>query len=450
MSKYDVDFFVIGAGSGGVRAARMSAQFGAKVAIAENKYLGGTCVNVGCVPKKLLVYASHFSDDFEGARGFGWDVGSYSFNWNRLIANKDTEIKRLNEIYKRLLDNAGVEIIIGKATIKDNHTILINDKVITADKILIATGGWPYIPEIPGNEQIITSNDAFYLEILPQSIIITGGGYIAVEFAGIFNGLGVDTTLVYRGPMFMRGFDDEVRHILAEEMRKKGIKLIFDNTIEKIEKDGNGFISYLSDHEQLSSQLILYATGRLPNTGPIGLENVGIEVDKNGAIPVNDSFQTHCESIYAIGDVTNRLNLTPVAIAEGTALAKTLFNKQPISVNYDNVPTCVFSQPNLGSVGLTEQQARLQHPNIKIFKSHFTPMKCNLSGSNEKSFMKLIVDADTDKVVGVHMLGMDAGEILQGIGIAINSGVTKAQFDSTIGIHPTSAEEFVTMRDFST
>ena len=450
MSKYDFDFFVIGAGSGGVRAARMSAQFGAKVAIAEDKYLGGTCVNVGCVPKKLLVYASHYSEDFEDARGFGWDLGKCSFNWKTLIANKNTEIKRLNDIYKHLLEDASVEIITGKATIKDPHTISISNKEITAERILIATGSWPYVPSIPGSEHIISSNDAFFLESLPQSIIITGGGYIAIEFAGIFNGMGVDTTLIYRGPIFMRGFDLEIRRLLAEEMLKKGIKLVFDNNIQKIKKEGNNYISHLADHTQLTTQLIMFATGRLPNTDVIGLENASIEVDRNNAITVNDYYQTTCESVYAIGDVTNRLNLTPVAIAEGAALVKTLFNNQPTRVNYENVPTCVFSQPNLGTVGLTEEQARLKYPNIRVFRSHFTPMKHTLTGRTEKSFIKLIVDADTDKVVGVHMLCIDAGEILQGLAIAINAEITKTQFDMTVGIHPTAAEEFVTMRDFST
>ena len=447
MSDYQYDLFVIGAGSGGVRAARMSAGLGARVAIAEDRYLGGTCVNVGCVPKKLFVYASHFSEDFENARSFGWDIGNTDFDWSTLIKNKDTEIKRLNGVYKRILDNSGAETINGRAKIVDEHTVEVNSKHITAERILIATGGWPSIPDISGKEHIISSNEAFFLDSLPEKIVIVGGGYIAVEFAGIFHGLGVDTTLLYRGPLFLRGFDQDVREALAAEMQKKGIKVKFNANIGEIEKVDKKLIATLEDGEQLEAGQIMYATGRKPMTENLGLETVGIELDKNNAIKVNEEYQTNVSSIYAIGDVTNRVNLTPVALAEGMVLAKRFYGNEDKDVDYSNIPTCVFSQPNIGTVGLTEEEAREKYDDIEIYKSSFKPMKLSLSDSNEKTLMKIIVDKKTDIVVGVHMLGPDAGEIIQGIGIAIKAGATKKVFDSTIGIHPTAAEEFVTMRD---
>ena len=447
MTNYDFDLFVIGAGSGGVRAARMSAGLGAHVAIAEDRYLGGTCVNVGCVPKKLFVYASHFTEDFENAKGFGWDIGATEFDWSKLIKNKNAEIKRLNGVYKKILDNSGAETIHGRATVVDEHTVKINDAHITAERILIATGGWPSIPDIPGKEHIISSNEAFFLDSLPEKIIIVGGGYIAVEFAGIFHGLGVDTTLLYRGPLFLRGFDQDIREALASEMIKKGINIKFESNISEIEKKENKFIATLEDGEQIEAGQIMYATGRKPMSENLGLENAGIETDKNKAIKVNEEYQTNVPSIYAIGDVTNRVNLTPVALAEGMVLAKRFFGNENNNVDYSNIPTCVFSQPNIGTVGLTEEEARKQYDDIDIYKSSFKPMKLSLSDSDEKTFMKLIVDKKSDLVVGVHMLGPDAGEIIQGIGIAIKAGATKKVFDSTIGIHPTAAEEFVTMRD---
>jgi len=446
MSTFDYDLFVIGAGSGGVRAARMSAGFGARVAIAEDRYLGGTCVNVGCVPKKLFVYASHFAEEFVTAGNFGWNVSEPSFDWQTLLSNKNTEINRLNGVYKRLLDDAGVTLLNERARILDAHTVSIAGRPVTAARILVATGGWPSIPEIPGNEHVISSNDAFFLEQLPQRVIIVGGGYIAVEFAGIFHGLGVDTTLLYRGPLFLRGFDGEIREHLAGEMRKKGIKLEFDTNVVAIEKSDHDLQAQLTTGKTLAADLIMYATGRHPNTGDLGLQEAGVELDDKGAIIVNNDYQSSVSSIYAIGDVTNRVNLTPVATAEGTALARSLYNDQAASVDYENIPTCVFSQPNLGTVGLTEEQAREKYQHIDIYKSMFTPMKLSLSNSDEKTLMKLIVDKTTDKVIGVHMLGPDAGEIIQGVGIAIKAGATKAQFDATIGIHPTTAEELVTMR----
>ena len=446
MDTYDYDLFVIGAGSGGVRAARMSAGFGASVAVAEDRYLGGTCVNVGCVPKKLFVYASHFAEEFANARGFGWKLETPSFNWPTLLNNKNKEISRLNGIYQSLLDNTGVTLFEGRATIVDAHTVSVSNQNITAGKILLATGGWPSVPEIPGKEHIITSNEAFFLESLPERVVVVGGGYIAVEFAGIFNGLGVDTSLLYRSSLFLRGFDMEIRQHLAEEMRKKGIKLEFDTNITSIEKADGEFQAKLTDERTLSTDLIMYATGRHPNTQNLGLEQAGVEMNEKNAVIVNEHYQTSIPSIYAIGDVTDRINLTPVATAEGTVLARALYNDQATIVDYADIPTCVFSQPNLGTVGLTEEQAREKYNHVDIYKSTFMPMKFSLSDSDERTFMKLVVDKTTDKVVGVHMLGPEAGEIIQGIGIAIKANATKAQFDATIGIHPTTAEEFVTMR----
>ncbi len=447
MSKYKYDLFVIGAGSGGVRAARMSASLGAHVAIAEDRYLGGTCVNVGCVPKKLFVYASHVAEELENARSFGWSIEKSNFDWSTLISNKNTEIKRLNGVYKKLLDKTGVETIHGRATLVDEHTVEVNGEHITAERLLVATGGWPSIPDIPGKENVISSNEAFFLESLPEKIIIVGGGYIAVEFAGIFHGLGVDTTLLYRGPLFLRGFDHDVREALAKEMHKKGIKIKFNSNINKIEKSENKLNVMLEDGQQLETNQILYATGRKPLTNNLGLEKVGIELDENNAIKVNDEYQTNVSSIYAIGDVTNRVNLTPVALAEGMILAKRFYGNEEKKVDYSDIPTCVFSQPNIGTVGLTEEEARKKYNNIEIYKSSFRPMKQSLSDSNEKTFMKMVVDKASDRVIGVHMLGPDAGEIIQGIGIALKAGATKEVFDSTIGIHPTAAEEFVTMRE---
>lgn len=446
MVKYQYDLFVIGAGSGGVRAARMAAGFGARVAIAEDRYLGGTCVNVGCVPKKLLVYASHFAEDFALARSFGWHAENIHFDWRTLITNKNREIKRLNGVYQRLLDKASVTVINGRATLIDAHSLEINGATVTVERILIATGSWPGVPDVPGRDHVITSNEAFFLEKFPQRIVIVGGGYIAVEFAGIFQGLGADTTLVYRGPLFLRGFDHELREMLADEMRKKGIRLLFDTNIERIEKNGYEYIAHLTNHQSLITDLVMYATGRVPNTKNIGLEKAGVKLDNGNAIIVNEHYQSSVPSIYAIGDVIDKVQLTPVAIAEGSALARTLFNNETILVDYANIPTCIFSQPCLSTVGLTEAAAREKYSDVAIYKTRFRPMKLSLSDSEEQIFMKLIVDRKTDRVVGVHMLGADAGEIIQGIAIAIKAGATKAVFDATIGIHPTAAEEFVTMR----
>ncbi|SMF00554.1 NADPH-glutathione reductase [Tistlia consotensis] len=447
MSQYDYDLFIIGAGSGGVRAARFAAGFGARVAIAEERFFGGTCVNIGCVPKKLMVYASHFSEDFEDAAGYGWTVGERSFDWATLIANKDREIARLNGIYKRLLDGAGVAVFEARATIVDPHGVEVGGRRVTAAHILVATGGRPVRPREPGQELGIVSDDVFHLDRLPERILIAGGGYIAVEFAGVFAGLGSRVTQIYRGPLFLRGFDADVRAFLAEEMPKKGVRLVFNEIIESIEKTSNGLAATLSGGEVLEVDQVLYAIGRQPNTANLGLEKAGVELAANGAIKVDPHYRSSVPSILAIGDVTDRIQLTPVALAEGMAVARTLFNDQPTTVDYHDVPSAVFSQPPMASVGLTEEAARMRCGAVEIYRSTFKPMKHTLSGRDEKTLMKLVVERDSQKVVGAHMVGLDAAEIVQGLAIAIKAGATKADFDRTIGIHPTAAEEFVTMRE---
>jgi len=445
---FQYDLFVIGAGSGGVRASRIAANLGANVAVAEDRYLGGTCVNVGCVPKKLFVYASHYREDFKDAHGFGWQVKQASFDWEALRDNKTREIERLNGVYGNLLDNANVDLISGRARIIDANTVEVNQQQFTAKNILIATGGWPYVPEFPGNEHVITSNEIFYLDELPKSAVVVGGGYIAVEFAGILHGLGVTTHQLYRGPLFLRGFDQEVREVLSREMAAKGIDLQFNTNVSAIEKMKDGRLRLsLTDGGVIETDLVLYATGRKPMINDLGLENVNVDLTEKGTIAVDDFFQTSEPSIYALGDVTGGMELTPVALAEGMALAKKLFGNETKLVDYSYIPTAVFSQPNIGTVGLTEEQAREQYDQVSVFTSEFRHLKHTLTGNGEKTFMKIIVDKATDKVVGVHMVGADAGEILQGIAIALKCGATKADFDSTIGIHPTAAEEFVTMRE---
>ena len=446
MSNHDFDLFVIGGGSGGVRAARIAGGYGARVAIAEELRYGGTCVIRGCVPKKLFVYASHFHEDFEDAAAYGWDVPPARFNWSRLVANKDTEIDRLNGIYHRLLDSAGVARLHGRAILKDRHTVVVEGREISAETILIATGGTPTMPDIPGIEHAISSNEAFHLEALPAHITVVGGGYIAVEFAGIFNGLGVDVTELYRGEQILRGFDDDVRHHLAAEIAKKGIDLRVGTNVQTIEKTGDGVRLHLTDDSVLETGLVMYATGRGPNTPGLGLEAIGVAMDKKGAIQVDDYSKTSVDNIYAVGDVTDRINLTPVAIMEGHAFADTVYGGRPRSPDHDDVASAVFSQPSIGSVGLTEAQARERYGALELYKSTFKPMKHTLSGRDEQTFMKLIVDVASDRVVGVHMVGPDAAELVQGIAIAIKCKATKAQFDATVGIHPTAGEEFVTMR----
>ena len=444
---YDYDLFVIGAGSGGVRAARFAAGFGAKVAVAEERHLGGTCVNIGCVPKKLMVYASHFSEDFEDAAGYGWSVGERRFDWSKLIANKNSEIGRLNGIYERLLTNSGVEIVEGTAAIEDAHTVVVAGREIRARYILIATGGLPSRPREPGQELGIVSDDVFYLDRQPERIIVAGGGYIAVEFAGVFAGLGSEVTQLYRGDLFLRGFDDDLRRGLAEEMLKKGVDLRFRTIIDKTEKTSNGLLAHLSSGDRLEVDQILYAIGRRPNIAGLGLERAGVALGDSGGVKVDGFYRTSVPSIFAIGDVIDRVQLTPVALAEGMVVARHLFAGQDTEVDYAQIPTAVFSQPPLATVGLTEAQAREAYGAVDIYRSRFTPMKHTMTGRDEKTLMKLVVARDSQKVVGAHMLGQDGPEIIQGIGIALKAGATKADFDRTIGIHPTAAEEFVTMRE---
>jgi glutathione reductase (NADPH) len=446
MAQYDYDLFTIGAGSGGVRASRMSASFGAKVAIAEERYLGGTCVNVGCIPKKLLVYASHYGEDFDDLAGYGWTVGERRFDWAKLISNKNKEIQRLNGVYRKLLGEAGVALFEGHAEIVDAHMVAVNGKRFTAKYILVAVGSWPTVPKFPGSEHAITSNEAFFLADLPSRVIIVGGGYIGVEFAGIFHGLAAQTTQLYRGELFLRGFDDDIRKTLADEMRKRGIDLRFNADIAKIDKSGTTLRATLIDGSTVDAEQILYATGRGSKTPDLGLEKAGVKLKDNGAVVVDEYSKSTVESIYAIGDCTDRMMLTPVAIAEGMALANTLFNNKPTQPGYLNVPTAVFSTPNCGTVGLTEEQARKRGLGIDIFRTSFKPLRHTLSGRDERTMMKLVVDQATQRVLGCHMVGPDAGEIIQGLAVALNCGATKAQFDNTIGIHPTAAEEFVTMR----
>jgi glutathione reductase (NADPH) len=443
----EFDLFVIGAGSGGVRAARFSAALGARVAVAEDRYLGGTCVNVGCVPKKLFVYASHFRDEMEDATsGFGWTLGPPGFDWPTLRDNKTREIERLNRFHEELLRDAGVQHVEGRATIIDPHTVEVEGKRYSAENILVATGGWPTVPEIPGAELAVTSNELFYLDELPRKAIIVGGGYIAVEFACIFHGLGVDVTELYRGPLFLRGFDGDVRNHLAEQIRGRGIDLRFDTNVTAIEKTDSGIRATLTDGSKLDGDLILFATGRHPNTANLGLEEAGVEFGKAGAIAVDEYSRTNVPSIWAIGDVTNRINLTPVALHEGVCLSETLFHDNPRSPDHEYVPAAVFSQPPVGTVGLTEEEAADKFEAIDVYRSTFRALKHTLTDGKERTMMKLIVDRASDRVVGLHMVGPEAGEIIQGFAVAIKAGATKADFDATIGVHPTSAEEFVTMR----
>ena len=447
MAEYDYDLFVIGAGSGGVRASRFSAANGARVAVAEDQFMGGTCVNVGCIPKKLFVYASHFDKDFADASAYGWTVKPDSFDWRTLVDNKDKEITRLNGIYRRMLEGAGVTIVDGRATVVDPHTVAVAGKNYTAEHILVAAGSWPNDLRYEGGEHVITSNEAFFLDKLPKKVVIEGGGYIAVEFAGIFNGLGVDTTLSYRGSLIMRGFDEDIRQHLQGEMDKKGIKLKLNASFEKVEKTDAGLTVHLTDGTTLEADTVMSAIGRRPNVNGLGLEEAGVALKDNGAVIVDDYFQTSVKSIYAIGDIIDRYQLTPVALAEGMAVYKTLFRDEPSAVDYEYIPTAVFSQPPIGTVGLMEDEAREKYGDVSIFKSTFRTLKNSLTGSDEQTFMKMIVDKASDKVVGIHMVGTDAGEMTQGFAVAMKAGATKAVFDSTIGIHPTSAEEFVTMRE---
>jgi len=445
---HDFDLFVIGAGSGGVRAARFAAGFGARVAVAESRYLGGTCVNVGCVPKKLLVYGAHFAEDFEQAEGFGWSLGAANFDWSTLIANKNREITRLNGIYRNLLSNSGVSLFEGHARIVDAHTVEVNGQRHSTERILIATGGWPQIPDIPGREHAISSNEAFFLKTLPRRVLVVGGGYIAVEFASIFHGLGARTSLLYRGDLFLRGFDGAVREHLRDELNSKGLDLQFNADIASIERQADGSLAAtLKDGRVLEADCVFYATGRRPMLDNLGLENVDVRLDKRGYIEVDELFQTSTPSILAIGDVIGRVQLTPVALAEGMAVARRLFKpEQYRPLDYRMIPTAVFSLPNIGTVGLSEEQAIEDGYQVKVFESRFRPMKLTLTDNPERTLMKLVVDADSDRVLGCHMVGPEAGEIIQGLAIALKAGATKQIFDETIGVHPSAAEEFVTLR----
>ncbi|HEX6859129.1 MAG TPA: glutathione-disulfide reductase [Caulobacteraceae bacterium] len=447
---YDYDLFVIGAGSGGVRAARVAAMAGAKVAVAEEFRVGGTCVVRGCVPKKFMVYASEFSHHFKSAEGYGWSgLEGASFDWKTFITAKDIEIARLSGIYVTNLQNAGADLVHARAVLKDAHTVELvgKDQTVTADKILIATGGRPVKPNIPGAELGITSDEAFHLENLPRSILIIGGGYIAVEFAGIFNGLGAEVTLLYRGPNVLRGFDEDVRTHLAAEMEKRGIKIVLGAEHEKIEDTPEGLKSSLTNGICVTTEQVMFATGREAYVEGLGLESAGVELNEGGAIKVDDYSKTTADNIWAVGDVTDRINLTPVAIREGQAFAETVFKDNPNFFDHEAVATAVFSQPPIGTVGLTEAQARHQYGKIDIYRSVFRPMKYTFFGGEERCLMKLVVDADSQRVLGVHMVGPDAPEIIQMAAIAVKMGATKQQWDSTCAVHPTAAEEFVTLRE---
>lgn len=444
MSKYD--FFVIGAGSGGVRSARMAASYGAKVAIVEDHYLGGTCVNVGCVPKKLYTYASHFNYDFEDSKAYGWTLEQASFDWNTLRDNKKTEINRLNTIYASILENAGVEVLSGHARLLDANTVEVEGKQYQADKILVATGGWPFVPKFPGSEYAITSNEIFDLATFPESILIVGGGYIAVEFAGVFAGLGSRTTLSYRSELLLKAFDQDLREKFATELERHVELRLNSKIIEIVElSSGKRLVKY-ADGSEDSYDCVLYATGRKPRTKGLGLENTQVSLNSGGFIELVENFQTAEPSIYALGDVIGRVALTPVALAEGMNLARTLFSDKPSTLDYSNIATAVFSHPNLGTVGLSEAAALAEGKQIDVYESDFKHLKHTVSGREERTYMKIIVDQESDRVLGMHMMGSDAGEIIQGFAAAMKCGLTKELLDSTIGIHPTAAEEFVTMR----
>jgi glutathione reductase (NADPH) len=449
MADFDVDLFVIGGGSGGVRAARIAAGYGARVMIAEEYRFGGTCVIRGCVPKKLLVYASHVHHEIEDAAGFGWTIPSATFDWPTLIANKDKEIARLEGIYTANVEKSGARIVKSRAEFVDAHTLrLASGEVVTARYVLVATGGAPnHGKAIPGIEHVISSNEAFYLEKLPKRILIQGGGYIALEFACIFSGLGSDVTVVYRGDNILRGFDEDVRAHLRAEMEKQGITILTGCTVDSIDRHGHEFTSHLSNGSSVGSDQVMFAIGRHPNVAGLGLEKAGVALNPvNGGIAVDGFSQTSVPHIYAIGDVTHRVNLTPVAIREGHAFADTVFGKRPVRVDYAEIPTAVFSQPEVGTVGLTEAEARAQFSHVDIYKSTFRPIKATLSGSEIRVLMKLIVDATSDRVVGCHIVGPEAAELVQVIGIAVKMKATKADFDATMALHPTAAEELVTMR----
>lgn len=451
MAGFDCDLFVIGGGSGGVRAARMAGQRGARVVLAEAAALGGTCVNVGCIPKKLYSYAAHFAGDFRDAKGFGWHVGETHFEWDVLKANRAVEIARLNGVYQKLLANAGVRTLNGWATLVDGHTVEVRTmdgiERMRARHILVATGGRPTVPDIPGREHAVTSDSMFDLEQFPRRLVVVGGGYIACEFASIFNGLGSAVVQLHRSEQILRGFDDDVRRFAAQEMRKHGVDLRTHCELRSIGKTGSGLLVTLSDGSTLVADTVLYATGRVPNVANMGLEAAGVKQGKDGAILVDAHYQTSAPSVHALGDVIDRVQLTPVALGEAMVLADRLFGEGRRSLGYDFIPTAVFTHPNVGTVGFSESEARERFGRVTVYRSEFKGLKHTLSGNAERTLMKLVVDAATDRVVGLHMVGTDAGEIVQGFAVAMKAGATKAIFDSTVGIHPTAAEEFVTMRE---
>ena len=442
----DYDLFVIGAGSGGVRAARMSAGYGARVAIAEERFLGGTCVNVGCIPKKLFAYGAHCPEDAADAAAYGWSFAEPRLDWPAMIANKNREIERLNGVYRRLLEDAGVRVFEARARLRGAGAVEVGGAAVTAETVLIATGGRPLTPPVPGIEHAIVSDDAFYLEERPDRVVVVGGGYIAVEFAGIFNGYGAEVTQLYRGPLFMRGFDVDVRTHLAEEMARKGVDIRWRAEVARIEKAGGALSVALADGAALEADRVLYATGRAPNVADMGIEALGIAQRGNGAIVVDRRFRTSAPGVYAIGDVTDRLQLTPVAIAEAMVVAANLYDGKDLEMDYADVPTAVFSDPNVGTVGLTEEEARVRYGDVDVYRETFRPLKHAMTLKQERTMMKMVVDRGSDRVLGCHMVGPDAGEIVQGLAVALKCGATKAQFDATVGIHPTAAEEFVTMR----
>jgi glutathione reductase (NADPH) len=449
MSDFEVDLFVIGAGSGGVRAGRIAASHGARVMVAEEYRVGGTCVIRGCVPKKLLVYASRFAEDFEDAKGFGWQTGEPMFDWPTLIANKDREIDRLEAAYVANLERSGVTIVRSRAVLEDAQHVRVVDsgKLIRARHILIATGGTPHHgADIAGLDHVISSNEVFHLKELPKSILIQGGGYIAVEFAGVFKGLGSEVTLVYRGDNILRGFDDDVREHLRAEMEKRGIRILTRSLVEAVEKVDHGLCVQLSNHDAITVDQVFFATGRKPNVSGLGLDKAGVMLNDKGAIVVGRFSQTSVPSIYAVGDVTDRVNLTPVAIREGHAFADTVFGGKKIAVDHSDIPTAVFSEPEVGVIGLTEAEARDRFARVDIYKTSFRTMKAALAARDTRSFFKLIVDGETDRVVGCHIVGPDAGEMIQLVGIAVKMRATKADFDAVMAVHPTAAEELVTMR----
>ncbi len=449
MAQYDYDLFTIGAGSGGVRASRYAASLGARVAAAEERYLGGTCVNAGCIPKKLFSYAAHYGEDFAHAAGYGWRAAAPAFDWRTLVANKDREIERLNGVYAKLLAGAGVTLLRGRATLVDAHTVEVDGRRFSARYILVATGGWPVVPPVPGSDLAISSNEAFHLSELPRRVLVVGGGYIAVEFASIFHGLGVDTTLVYRGERLLREFDADLGGFLARQMENKGLRILFRSNIERIARsaDGGALRATLADASVLETDCVMYATGRAPNTRGLGLANAGVKLAANGAVVVDAKFQSSVPSVYAVGDVIDRVLLTPVALAEGMVVAESLFGSGERSLDYAGIPTAIFSNPNVGTVGLSETKARERAGDIDVYRTTFGPLRHQLTGSGEQVLMKLVVDRKSERVLGVHMVGADAGEIIQGFAVALKCGATKREFDATIGIHPTIAEEFVTMRE---